>query len=231
MQEKITRTNEDLLQLLGEQIEFLKSSVAAFDAGSEIEAKRIATIIRVLLHDTNQSKSLLGQLGMKNKKFLTTCQIFENSPAAQRGLVVKFLGKENSPKYHALLDDAGLGRKVDFSEWWNEKIFLAKEKKDDSENGYEEISFSRRDLVLILANKDGGAHVDPEVDAAYLKLSKHNLLGDLASDGKSWIAYTNPERASMRQIAHEVLKTLIDDYHQNPKTECDGFMIGNFTLG
>jgi hypothetical protein len=55
---------EDLNHLV-QQLEFLDSSCAAFDAGSLAEAKRLATTVRVLLHDTRSSTSLLQRLGLK----------------------------------------------------------------------------------------------------------------------------------------------------------------------
>jgi len=45
----------------------MKASATAFDSGFEAEAKRLAVSLRVLLHDTNSSRALLDQLGVKNK--------------------------------------------------------------------------------------------------------------------------------------------------------------------
>ncbi len=49
---------------LEEQVAFLRHSAALFDAGADAEAKRIAVVIRVLVHDTPRSHSLLAQLGL-----------------------------------------------------------------------------------------------------------------------------------------------------------------------
>jgi hypothetical protein len=54
-----TQTDDELREHLRDSVEFLAASSAAYDAGAEGEAKRIATTIRVLVHDTNSSKSLL----------------------------------------------------------------------------------------------------------------------------------------------------------------------------
>jgi hypothetical protein len=54
-----------LEQHLAERVSFLRVSAQAFDAGLEAEAKRLATSIRVLVHDTRMSTSLIGQLGLK----------------------------------------------------------------------------------------------------------------------------------------------------------------------
>jgi hypothetical protein len=56
----------ELEQHLGEKASFLRASAQAFDAGFEAEAKRLATSIRILVHDTRNSRSLIDQLGLKD---------------------------------------------------------------------------------------------------------------------------------------------------------------------
>ena len=58
------QTKKDLKSHLKEQIQFLLRSTQSFDDGFVSEAKRIAVIIRVLLHDTNRSISLLKLFGL-----------------------------------------------------------------------------------------------------------------------------------------------------------------------
>jgi hypothetical protein len=69
---KRTLTNDELAAHLAEQLQFIEASADAFDKGFEGEAKRLAVTLRVLLHDTKSSRSLLGQLGRKNIDFLDT---------------------------------------------------------------------------------------------------------------------------------------------------------------
>ena len=63
--------------------------------------------------------------------------------------------------------------------------------------------------MLALANKDGGAHVDPRLDVIYADLSRNNSLAweAYAADGSSRPPEDGPELAIMRQIAHELIKT------------------------
>ena len=56
---KIRQTEEELKSHLKEQIQFLLKSAQSYDEGFTSEAKRLAVVIRVLLHDTKKSKSLL----------------------------------------------------------------------------------------------------------------------------------------------------------------------------
>lgn len=61
------QTQEDLVNHLREQYGFLVVSAELFDHGSEAEAKRIAVVVRTLVHDTDSSHSLLEQLGYKQR--------------------------------------------------------------------------------------------------------------------------------------------------------------------
>jgi hypothetical protein len=63
---KVSQRRSDLLNHLREQLQFLDASALSYDAGFEGEAKRLAVVIRVLLHDTAKSRSLLQSLGIKH---------------------------------------------------------------------------------------------------------------------------------------------------------------------
>lgn len=63
-------TKAELEDHLKEQIGFLERSARDFDKGIVSEAKRLASVIRLLVRDTNQVCSLLKQLGMKDIPFL-----------------------------------------------------------------------------------------------------------------------------------------------------------------
>lgn len=76
---------------------------------------------------------------------------------------------------------------------------------------------TRRGLVLAVANQDGGGHVDPTLKAAYAALSRQNSLGwRRVIDGKDEPAGP-PHLDAVRQVAHEVLKTLIPNYSKKPR--------------
>jgi hypothetical protein len=60
---KIKQKKEELLNHLLEQYNFLISSCRIFDEEGKLsEAKRIAQVLRVLLHQTNSSHALFEQL-------------------------------------------------------------------------------------------------------------------------------------------------------------------------
>lgn len=197
---RVQVTRDELLLHLKEQLEFLKASAASFDAGFTGEAKRMAATTRVLLHQTANSHSLLAQLGMRQREFLNTALPYNpRNLLSTHGLV----GLEFGPaevSYYAHLDRNPQGtRLTNFKDWWEEIVIADREKR----------SFTRRSLVLTLSNKDGGAHIDPELDEAYSDLRKRNSIGWLAThSGGMDLPVLGVELYSMRQIAHEVIRTL-----------------------
>ena len=88
---------------------------------------------------------------------------------------------------------------IPFVNWWNDPVL-----KDNSGR-----TLCRRELVLNVADTDGGAHVDPELEEAYMAISRENSLGWIFGDGQTFSALKGrPELACMRQIAHELLCTI-----------------------
>lgn len=195
---KTAQTKQELMSHLRDSIGFLDASSAAFDGGFVGEAKRLATTIRVLVHDTDKSKSLLRLLKMKTDMgFLNTTHPYDpENLVSYHGLVgVAFEGEK--ARYWAPLSagsTARSGKYVFFPEWWNQVVIVDTLK----------VKFIRRELVLALANKDGGAHVDPHLDEGYANLTRNNSLGWMSSDGTSQKPMLEVELHSVRQIAYEL---------------------------
>src|SRR5256885_1737979 len=57
---------------LREQLRFLSRSASLYDQGAEDEALRMATALRVVLHDTQSSTSLFKHLGLTNMHLLSS---------------------------------------------------------------------------------------------------------------------------------------------------------------
>ena len=202
MTDKIPQTKSELETHFSEQLYFLETSAAAFDAGYEGEAKRLAVSLRVLLHNSAASKSLLDQLGKKDVGFYDTGYEFDpNNLLTHNGLIFVRMSSTGA-KYLPFLDDTPYGkiRKTSFDKWWNAVVFV-----DNKRN-----KISRKDVVLSLADQDGGAHVDPKLNAIYARLSRSNSLNSFfASENSNGLQpLSGPQLACVRQIAHEVLKTL-----------------------
>jgi hypothetical protein len=83
---------------------------------------------------------------------------------------------------------------VTFEEWWNEIIF----KNDDS-------IMTRSEIILSVADTDGGAHVDKLLKEGYFNFSRSKNV--TASQGGTEYKLNSPAFAAIRQFAYEIEKT------------------------
>lgn len=203
---KHTFSNNELKDKLKQQMRFLKTSCELFDKGNTEEAIRLSTSIRILVHDTKNSKSLLNQINKKNMKFYDTSSRFSSSNLlTYQGLLHMKIGP-NETEVIARLDNPPPERsikKVKFDKWWEEIIVITDENKK---------RFYRKDLVLYAADKEGGAHVDSQIDEDYYNLSIAESFGWRIINGDQESNFNNPILQSIRQIAYELEKSIIDEF-------------------
>lgn len=184
---------QELLEHWNDQLSFLQLSANQFDEGKENEAKRIATSLRIMFHETSTSHSLIKQIGLTNNFLLWSSGVlYTPSNSLSSWVLLEMTVGENGISYKPLNNVNGRTFLLRYEDWWNEIIF------DDKKN-----VFTRKDIVCYVANQDGGAHVDPELNEKYAELTKHNSLGWIDSMGKS--ASNNPAYNAIRQIAKEVI--------------------------
>jgi hypothetical protein len=204
----IQQTREELLSHLHEQRAFLRLSAETFDRGIQAEAKRLAAVIRTMVHDTGKSRSLLGQLGVKTRLRYHDTRARPPVPGAiliHAGLAIIEIGYEGAgvTRFQAPLDDLSPERRgspVPFEDWWTGEVL-----RDNEGN-----SFARRDLVLGVAHLDGGVHVDPELEESYAALTRANSHGWELFDMQGVLLSEGPVLANVRQIAWE-LETTMDE--------------------
>ena len=157
-------TNQEKLK---EQYGFLKRSIDSFMEGHISEALRIATTLRVLVHETGSSTPLLKQLNPSYRQ-LTIVDTPPPGPARPGGVVLFFIGvgvAMSEKGVRPIIDlQNGLPTQqlVSIDNWWNQIMLIF------SDAG-QRIVFTRRQLLLTLANKEGGAHVDTNLPAPYEK--------------------------------------------------------------
>lgn len=212
------RPYSELLTKLRSQVGFLERSSASFDAGHEDEGEQLALRARVLLHDTNHSHSLLGQLGVKTALGYTDTSIHREretkhlggglhaaTVTQHAGLVVWQTTESGSWTYAPVLTPEGESRRnpfAAFDQWW-QKPFL-------KDTGGRRIT--RRSVVLDVANMDGGAHVAKAIPEAFHQLaSGASLPVQVGSEEGSSSGIPGVVMATMRQIAFELLDTLRRD--------------------
>jgi hypothetical protein len=147
--------------------------------------------------------SLLQQLGLKVGLLMVDTAVPDpvGNLLPQPGLVMMRVTTGVGAKWIPPLGDLSPRRIKDptpFDDWWSQPIV-----RDD-----QPAFFSRCDLVLGVAHKEGGAHVDPEMDEAFARLGRSNTLGWVFSDAQGHHDMGSPIPGSIRQIAYEVLETI-----------------------
>jgi hypothetical protein len=205
----IPQSPKELQQHLDDHLGFLDRSCDAFDSGHEGEAKRLAVSLRVLFHDTSQSHSLLGQLNRLGGDFVSSAIPHQTGNVATHGGLIMTAMSEGGARYFAPLDDVPSERWLPFASWWNEIVFVDASRAE----------LTRRNLVLAVANQDGGAHVDPHLNEAYARLSRQNSMAWVYEPGGTPIE--DAARSAIRQIAHEAMKTLKPGYKRKPDVKAD----------
>jgi len=204
---KDTKSEKELLADLKKQIVLMKNSTNLFDNGCEFEAINLATRIRVLVHDTNYSISLLKQLNKKDTLFYDSAVPFIPDTSKRTCFQTPCLtsirmSTKDGVSYIASPDDREM-TKIEFSKWWEDNIILI-----DTEGN----RFNRKELVLNVADCDGGAHIDPKLKHSYVNISIDNKVG-LKAFSKGKKDFQNRlVFPSIRRISHEVFKTLVDEF-------------------
>ena len=144
-------------------------------------AINLAVKLRVLLNDENSNTSLLQLLGIKNNLLFPACEyngsivlmpsnlVYSSSLTSICVINGELFCKANDFKVSEDL-------LYSFDAWWNEIIIDSKSELLSQ--------ISRRDVVLTLSDKEGGAHVDPNYDTAYYQAIKNNNFVLISPDGE-----------------------------------------------
>lgn len=208
---------------LFEQINLLECLCETFDNKvDDLLALPISTSIRVLVHQTQKSTSLLKMNGMENIKFIST-----STSNPRNGLDCRLVrliscgvndGVGGESKYYSLQDEryfpANHSKEyITLEEWWTkENIFVYKTERIEK-------SLTRKVLVLQMCNKDGGTHYDAEVDGKYRYFKEDNFNNKLVGLKSGIIKEHDnlPIHCAVRQIAYELIETIkmSDLYKQN----------------
>jgi hypothetical protein len=138
-------------KLLRDQYDLLKHSIDDFYDGMDVKAIDIAVRIRTLVHDTSSSHAFLATFDPNYRSL----DIYRRKPPSakvvfsiQAGIqlsgdgTTKFIKDDFSSGQHEL---------VALEHWWTDQYLVIGT-----------VRSSKKDVVLDVANKDGGAHVDPE---------------------------------------------------------------------
>jgi hypothetical protein len=190
-------TAADFRAHLQKQLGFLQRSCESYDAEFQDEAIRIATTIRVLIHDTKNSTSLLKHLNATTINLLSTAEEPSMQTVIYIGLGMMRTGPGKAEYFPQLGDGPPINALVPVSKWWGQVVMVLNS-----------VRISRRDIVLAAANKDGGTHVDSKLSAEYAALAKDGAVGFFVyqTEGSRTSAQIqNAHLVSLRQLGYELL--------------------------
>lgn len=208
---KRTRSTTELQQQLQEQLHLLQSHCVQFDSGDWLAAKPMSAALRVLLHHPNKPKpgqgSLLAQLGLRGNFWLDSTRVVGTfiSKSAQMSwpqLLIMHMSEGRTGFKPKILGKEIHLRRTPFIEWWIGQI------GHHPKYG----SISRRAIVTGMADQDGGAHVDGQVDSCYDAFCSGEYF-NITIGEKNELA-RGAAHACIRTIAHE---TILSIYRYSPK--------------
>ena len=203
--DRIAKSKALLQGELRDQLALLQSYCKSYDAGQPRFAKPISNTLRLLLHHRGNSNSLLQQLNLRSGRFftvappldprneLTECNLMSLQSTMVEGGKVK---SEFVPRF-----TLGVGKykqRVPFPEWWNNPVA----------KGTQSQVMCRREIVLAVADTDGGSHVDPGLEPVYTRFRSGAFFAWYSFAGGHEQLVHSPQSACLRTIAHELLITL-----------------------
>lgn len=210
------------------QLDFLKEDLTKFEKNPNT-AVRIATLIRILVHDTSNSTSLLKHLGLKEDiLFIDSCETMGEMPIDNfsNKKIGTSISKEDYIETNSFRGltaenstDNGVKlipffmhlEKGDFN---NNEHILREFERLSFEQWWEAIIFkssnginvSRKYLTLNASNKDGGAHYDSQLPSKYISVQKDEILWPEGYVPENIL--NSPLYPSIFQIGWELLKSI-----------------------
>lgn len=196
----------DFKAALKDQLTFLCSSCASYHTGNKREAVRIATIVRILLHDHRRSSvSLLTHLEAKQRISLSSSVEGDPHPNApflttmvRTRISADATGKA-STTYGAPFDPKNL-LTMSVDAWWKQVVYILGQ-----------VRCTRKSLVLDAADKDGGAHVDATLAPDYATIATTGERGwwhySPTSDPNNMQPVRDVHLIYLRQIGFEIMNS------------------------
>ncbi len=211
---KIKITPEELLDAVKKQIIFLKNACKHYDEGEYFYSIELAIKLRVLLYSTKNSSSAYRQLcntfNIEPPIFMDSREInylhFANE--GQCNFASSYMCQYNLLHYPdsepIMIPEPKLHRVhyyLFFDEWWQEATVFQ----------WKNIILTRKKVVAMIADQDGGAHIDPQMNGSLAALKREIIptIKIKIAMGNTYKIYTAKSNlilyAIIRTIANETL--------------------------
>jgi hypothetical protein len=200
--EGIRRTALECLEHYELIILRIRNLCADFDSKDLIDPGSMALQLRLLFIDSSShsgGRNVMNLMGVTNaQKILSTVpQRISERTISSIGFLGLRLSEGEANWYAPVGDTKGAQNLLTTEKWLEESIFKTGT-----------ITFTRLKLIKVIADKEGGAHLDPSIDPEYYDIARANgagwtfLLGDVQE-----IPLGDPFPAMLRQLSYEVLMT------------------------
>ncbi len=191
----MSRNPSSYLRLLKDQYALMKDAVHGFYAGNEAKANDAAIRIRTLVHSTSQSTALLSLVAPNYMELLIHHRANTSDHPNAVFVLKQRIQVSSDGKPRFIRDDFTSPDYllVPLERWWTENYLVM--------GG---IRSSKKQVVLDLTNKDGGAHVDPEVPLRHAAASEPPLILGLNENA----VRPNLARSTVAQAGNELLEYL-----------------------
>ncbi|HKV03936.1 MAG TPA: hypothetical protein VJO53_02390 [Candidatus Acidoferrales bacterium] len=160
------RSKEQLLSILKEQTDLLHSSLRAFYQGAFAQSLHVATTIRVLAHETGRNKPLLKQLRTDGLDLAIPEHADDAKPGQEEFLrfaVGLRLGPGQSVAPALDLESSHYAVST-VGAWWGRTLIAFLSRLGT------QVVYKRKQIILMLANREGGAHVHEHENPDYMRL-------------------------------------------------------------
>jgi hypothetical protein len=176
-----------------DQVLGLRDACDLFDGGRDHQFHFMAVALRALCH-SGSSGSLLNGVREAGRAFPSSVHrpLAELDNGASDLFQVAQVGGGSRvlPRLELGVTDMKTRK---FKNWWREVVVTNERRR----------GISRGEIVLELANSEGGAHFTNDLEEVYEELARHNGLGLWTMENGAWRDYGHaPVRATVRQIAH-----------------------------
>lgn len=194
----------DFYEHLCDQLDLLEMGIRNFDQHGDVHASTLAVALRVLFHNgRGGSTSLLRLLESENWALQSSCgdgqtkKEVEQARASGRFTFIIDMEFTVAGARPYLAQPRGL---VPLATWWDDEIVYSDGR----------VFMTRKDVVLALANKDGGAHVDARIPPNLQALKAGVGTFEFRREDGSLVTVElkNHHRRVVRLIAEEVLLSM-----------------------